>query len=147
MSVLGARERRRAGRARGAAAALAIAWGAGCEQRPPASDPPPPPDDPDTLSAAAASARRPLRRYYVEHHGARCTLYWVDALERLGEHETPCPRDLAPGERLRHTGSTCARESTEATRRTPVRCPPPLTRAVVAASPSSSGAGDTGPKP
>lgn len=93
----------------------------------------PAPDEADD-DAPVASARRPSRAHFVEHQGARCALFWQEPSARGREREVACPRELLPGERLRHTGSTCLRESPIEARRGPSRCPPALTRAVTSAA-------------
>jgi hypothetical protein len=80
-----------------------------------------PPPDP------AKAARRPTRRFYLGRTDARCEVYAADPDGTTPATSTPCPPDLAPGERIRIAGKVCMRESDDPSRRQPVVCPDPLT--------------------
>lgn len=99
---------------------------AGCRDR----GAPAPPAGPSASAPepeSMPSARRPTRRYYLERTVARCEVYRVDDDGMSAPTPTPCPGELQVGERLRIVGKTCARESGDPDRATPVVCPDPLT--------------------
>jgi hypothetical protein len=88
---------------------------------------------PRPLVSASGSAvpvtppRRPTRRYYFARTESRCEVYSVDGEQATASESFPCPNDLLPGERMRISGKTCMRESSDLERREPVVCPDPLT--------------------
>ena len=105
-----------------------------------------------TPSSASApppvAARRPTRRYYLARTEQRCEVYSVDGDVFSENQATPCPMDLQPGERLRITGRTCTRESTDPAREVPAVCPDPLTnreKRDQKAAPKASASGDGSP--
>lgn len=88
----------------------------------------PPPSPPASGSAAPVTPpRRPTRRYYFARTESRCEVYSVDGEQASASETFPCPGDLLPGERMRISGKTCMRESSDIERREPVVCPDPLT--------------------
>ncbi len=86
-------------------------------------------DDLRPSPAASASGFEPIasatpgRSYYVERSGDKCTLYSTLGGERSAASPVRCPKELDPGERVRLMGQTCMRESADATRNVPMRCP------------------------
>jgi hypothetical protein len=80
--------------------------------------------------ALAASGRLDLRSYYVTNRSATCFLYWREGATTSVETEVPCPREIDDGERLHYTGRTCMRESSDAARNLPVRCPKQISHAL-----------------
>ncbi len=74
-------------------------------------------------------AKRPGRRYYVDNHGGKCAVYWLDGNRRSIQRSVKCPREIDPGEQLWLSSRVCFRHSDDISRRVQVRCPPAIIRA------------------
>ena len=92
-------------------------------------------DDLRPSPAASSSAFEPIasatpaRTFYLEKNGERCVIFSALGSDRSAESPARCPREVTSGERLRLSGQTCMRESSDAARNLPVRCPKWLIRA------------------
>lgn len=100
-------------------------------------DPLPPPlaDSPQARGRdidPLGKAIRPARRYIVDNNNSRCEVYWMAGETRSVRRKVKCPREIEPGERLWLSGRVCFRDSDDASRRVPVRCPPPVLRSDIA---------------
>jgi hypothetical protein len=91
-----------------------------------------------TVASAVFSARRPARTFFIANDNGACVLYFSEGDKQSKEQWTRCPRDIAPGERMRLAGRTCLRESDRPERRAPVRCPKSLVVAEREAGPEPS---------
>lgn len=90
-----------------------------------------PPDAAPVIDAGAPDAalpRRPTRRYYLGRNAERCEVYSIDGDVVSPAERTPCPQELAVGERIRLAGKTCLREG-RPDRTQPVVCPGALVTA------------------
>jgi hypothetical protein len=76
--------------------------------------------------APISSAVAP-RTFFLERKGDRCSIYSVSSAGRSSWSESACPREIVDEERIRFAGQTCVRESKDASRNMPVRCPKWLT--------------------
>ncbi|MSP26733.1 MAG: hypothetical protein EXR75_16645 [Myxococcales bacterium] len=75
------------------------------------------------LGSALPAPARPPWTFALERDGAACSVVRVEGDERRVLTDEPCPRDVEPGERVRLMGATCMRESQNADRNLPIRCP------------------------
>lgn len=89
----------------------------------------PPPSAPPAPSYKPAKG---VRTYYLVAEEKKCNIYWVEDGQRSVTRSRACPREVAPGEKIRLTGRTCMRESLEQARNVPVRCPRELYKAAEA---------------
>jgi hypothetical protein len=106
---------------------LALLCAAGCEEAPP---PPVAFGSDASVAIPSASGRLLQRVYVVANRSGECVMYWREGEQTSVEAEIPCPRELEVGERLRYTGRTCMRESSDASRNLPVRCPKQISHAL-----------------
>ena len=88
---------------------------------------PPPSASASGSATPVAPPRRPTRHYFFARTESRCEVYSVDGEQTTASESFPCPADLLPGERMRISGKTCMRESSDLERREPVVCPDALT--------------------
>jgi hypothetical protein len=126
------------------AAPLVLALLTACDDAPP----PPRAGGPVTEATTSLTAvvRRPTPSVFLEHEESRCSVYWQEAELSSQRKAVLCPRDLAVGERLRLTGRTCQRESSDPLRAGPVRCAQALLK-VEAALEEGSGEFKLAPQP
>jgi hypothetical protein len=91
-----------------------------CRSDPGGAEPAP---EPSAAPAPGASAEAVRRTYFVAHEERRCVVFWMEGDRHSESKDVPCPRELTAGERARLAGKTCQRESPEALRNVPIRCP------------------------
>jgi hypothetical protein len=88
-----------------------------------------PRDEVRASASSEASAFPPIqsavahRVHYLERAGDRCILYSLVGRERSLGPVVTCPSGLNDGERIHLAGRACLRESGDAARSVPMRCP------------------------
>jgi hypothetical protein len=102
---------------------------AGCDEDGSRFVPPPGATAPETAASPSAST---ARAYYLSNADGKCVYYWVEGESRSEHKSLTCPRAAKTGEKIRLTGRTCMRESPDASRSLPVRCPQELYKAAEA---------------
>ena len=79
-----------------------------------------------SFAPIASSQSMPRQEHVLERAGDSCVLFSVLGSERALGDPVDCPGDLEDGERIRLAGRVCLRESGNAHRSLPVRCPSQL---------------------
>lgn len=83
----------------------------------------------EVASFAPVASAAPRRTDVLERVGDGCMIFSEFAGERTLGDAVPCPAGLDDGERIRIASRACWRESAEASRSVPVRCPGALVEA------------------